>query len=73
MSCLGRSWPQCSTGLPKRMKKNRLILQSDRNSSKTDTFHEPTDYEPHVKTSSEEIQTSARHEYGRVGVLKIRT
>ena len=24
------------------------VMQSDRNSSKTDTFHEPTTYTPHV-------------------------
>ena len=28
------------------------VMQSDRNSSKTDTFHEPTTYEPQVETSS---------------------
>ena len=28
--------------------------------------------EPHVKTSSEQIITFARHEYGRVGVFKIK-
>ena len=28
-------------------------MQSDRNSSKTDTFYEPTTYEPRVYTSSE--------------------
>ena len=47
------------------------VKQSDRNSSETDTFHEPTAYEPNVQRSSEEIKTFARHEYGRVGVFKI--
>ena len=47
------------------------MKHSDRNSSKTDTFHGPTAYEPHVYTSSEEIKTFARYEYGRVGVFKI--
>ena len=48
------------------------VMQSDQNSSKTDTFHEPTTYEPHVyNTNSEQIITFARHEYGRVGVFRI--
>ena len=29
------------------------VMQSDRNISKTDTFHEPTTYEPQVSTSSD--------------------
>ena len=41
-------------------------MQSDRNSSKTDTFHGPTTHEPLVHTSSEQIMTFARHDYGRV-------
>ena len=49
------------------------VMQSDQNSSKTDTFHEPTTYEPHVyNTNSEQIITFARHEYGRVGVFRIK-
>ena len=35
-------------------------MQSDRNSSKTGTFYEPTTYKP-------QIITFARHVYGRVG------
>ena len=30
------------------------VVQSDRNSFKTDTFHKPTTYEPHVYTSFEQ-------------------
>ena len=47
-----------------RIVKNILysVMQSDRKSLKTDTFHEPKTYEPHVKTSSEQIITFARHE-----------
>ena len=44
------------------------VMQSDRNSLKTDIFHEPTIYELHVYTSSEQKINVARHEYGRVGV-----
>ena len=47
-------------------------MQSDRNSSKTFTFYKPTIYEPYVQTCSEEIITYARHEYGRVGLIKMR-
>ena len=47
-------------------------MQSDRNSLKTDTFHEPTTYEPYVYTSSEQMISCARHEYGLVGVFRIR-
>ena len=46
-------------------------MQSDRNSSKTDTFYEPITYELHVYTSFERIITSARHEYWRVGFFRI--
>ena len=46
-------------------------MQSDRKISKTDTFHEPTAYEPRVFTSSDLKVTFARHEYGRVGVFSI--
>ena len=48
------------------------VMQSDRNSSKTDTFHKPTTYEPQVWTSSERIIFFARYEYGQVGVFKIK-
>ena len=47
-------------------------MQSDRSSSKTDNFHEPTTYEPRVLTSSDIKITFARHEYGRVGVFTIK-
>ena len=30
------------------------VKQSDRNSSKADIFHEPTPYEQHIQTSSEQ-------------------
>ena len=46
-------------------------MQSDRNSSKTETFHVPTAYEPHFQTSSEQIITFAGHKYGRLGVVFI--
>ena len=39
------------------------VMQSNRKSSTTDTFHEPITYEPHVYTNLEEIITFARHEY----------
>ena len=39
------------------------VMQSDRNSSKTDTFHGPTTYETHVQTSFEQIIYFAKHEY----------
>ena len=47
-------------------------MQSNRNTSETDTFHEPTNYEPHALTSSDKKITFARHRYGRVGVFKIK-
>ena len=46
-------------------------MQSDRNSSKTETFHRSATYYPHVLTSSEVILTFARHDYGLVGVFRI--
>ena len=39
-------------------------MQSDQNISKTKNFREPTTYEPHGKTSSDQIITFARQEYG---------
>ena len=42
------------------------VMQSDLNSSKTDTFDEPITSEPHVYTSFEQLITFARHEYGRL-------
>ena len=48
------------------------VMQSDRNSSKTETFHKPPTYEPHIATNSEQIITFATHEYERVGVFKIK-
>ena len=47
------------------------VMQSDQNSSKADTFHEPTTYEPHVQTSSEKIIEISLNEYGRVTVFTI--
>ena len=47
-------------------------MQSDRNSSKTETFHEPATYEPHVKTSSDQIITFVRHENEQVGGCRIK-
>ena len=38
-------------------------MQSDLNSSKTDTFRKPTTYEPYIATNSEQILTFAIHEY----------
>ena len=40
-------------------------------SSKTDTFHKPTSYEPHVQISFKQIITYARHECGRAGVFRL--
>ena len=48
------------------------VMQSDRNSLKTDTFHKLTTYEPHVSINSEQIITFAVHEFGRVGVFRIK-
>ena len=48
------------------------VMQSDRNSLKTDTFYEPTTYEPYTYTSSEQKLTFAWHDYGRVGVFRIK-
>ena len=48
------------------------MKQSDRDSSKTDIFHKPTTYEKHVHTSYEQKIKLARHEYGRVGVFRIK-
>ena len=48
------------------------VMQSDRNSSKTDTFHKPTTYELHAYTSSDKMITFARNKYGRVGVFRIK-
>ena len=42
------------------------------NGSKTDTFHKPTTYEPHVQISSEEIIIYARQSNGRVGFFRIK-
>ena len=48
------------------------VKQSDRNSSKTDLFHKPTTYEQQVLTSFEQKITFARHQYGQVGVFRIK-
>ena len=48
------------------------VMQSDRNSSKTDTFHNPITYKRHVQTNIEQKTRFARHEYGRVGVFRIK-
>ena len=48
------------------------MIQSDQNSSKTDTFYKPTTYELQVWTSSERIVYFAGYEYGPVGVFKIK-
>ena len=48
------------------------VMQSDRNSSKNDIFHEPTAYKPNVKKTYEQKINFARHKYGRVGLFKIR-
>ena len=41
-------------------------------SSKTDTFLEPKTYKPHALTSSEHIITFDKHEYGPVGIFRIK-
>ena len=48
------------------------VMQSHRNSSKTETFYESTTYDPNDKTSSEHKFTFARHKYGQVGVFRIK-
>ena len=51
---------------------NYSVKQSDRNSSKTYLFHKPTNFDQRVKTRSEQKITFARHEYGQVGVFRIK-
>ena len=48
------------------------VMQSDRSSSKTDTFHKPITYKRHVQTNNEQKTKFARHEYGRVRVFRIK-
>ena len=48
------------------------VMQSDRNSLKTDPFNEPTAYETNVQATYEQTITFARHEYGQVGAFKIK-
>ena len=48
------------------------VMQSDRNSQKTDTFHKPITIERHVQTNNEKKTTFARHESGPVGVFGIK-
>ena len=43
----------------------KQLMQSDRNSSKSGTFHKPTTYKPHFYTCYEQIVIFVRHEYGR--------
>ena len=38
----------------------------------SDLFHKPTTYEQHVQTSSKQKITFPRHEYGHVGVFRIK-
>ena len=47
-------------------------MQSDQNSSKTDTFHKPVTYKRHGQTNNEQKTRFARHEFGRVGVFRIK-
>ena len=47
-------------------------MQSDRNSSKTDSFHKPTTYEPHVLTSSKQKLNFARHDSGQAEFSELR-
>ena len=48
------------------------VMQSDRNSLKTNTFHKPTTYKRHVQTNNEQKTTFARNKFGRVGVFRIK-
>ena len=48
------------------------VKQSDRNSSKTYTFHKPSTHEQHIKTNSKQTIAFARHEYGRVGDFRFK-
>ena len=48
------------------------MMPSDRNSMKTDTFHEPTTYEPYAKTSCAQLIDFARHTGGQVGFFRIK-
>ena len=54
------------------MKSKFTVMQSYRKSSKTDTFHEPATYEPHVKTNSDQIITFDGHKNKQVGVFRIK-
>ena len=49
-------------------------MESYRNSSKTCTFYEPKDYDTlaHIETIYEQMITFAIHEYGWVGIFKIK-
>ena len=47
-------------------------MQSDGNGYEKDTCREPTTREPQVYTSSEQLITFARHEYGQIGVFRIK-
>ena len=48
------------------------VMQTDRNSLKTDIFHKPITYKRHVQTNNEQKTTFARLEYRRVGVFRIK-
>ena len=52
--------------------KNISIWLDAIRSEQFENLHKPTTYEPRVKTGSKQIITFARHEYERVGVLRIK-
>ena len=55
-------WPEHGNKVVSSKKVKSLtytVMQSDRNSSKRDTFHRPTTYEPHAYTSSDKMITFA--------------
>ena len=52
--------------------KSFCVMQSNRNGSKIDTFHERKAYESHMLRQVLNKQKSfARHKYGQAGVFKI--
>ena len=50
---------------------SEIQCKANRNSSNTNAFHKPTNYEPYVWKSYKIIITIARHDYGRVEVFRI--
>ena len=72
-----REWKRLDTAARCIQKFYRLyirysVMQSVRNSSKTDTVRKPSTYEAYGLTSFEQIITFAIHDYGREGVFRVK-